>query len=125
MRKQYHFRPGSDGLKAWDVDRLVTLTKDLRREQVPLTAIREIDEPYWTTGYERPPTCRDVVEHARLIEEADLSFPVILSSDGGVMDGMHRVAKAMLQGRTHIEAVRFVSDPEPDYVGVHPDALPY
>src|SRR6266508_6093623 len=89
MRKQYHFRPGPNGLRAWDVDRLVALTKNLRREQVPLVSIREIDEPYWSTGYEHAPTCRDVVEHARLIEEADLAFPVILSSDGRVMDGMH------------------------------------
>lgn len=125
MRKQYHFRPGPDGLKAWDVDRLVGLVKDLRRERIPLTSIREIDEPYWSTGYEHSLTCRDVVEHARLIEEADLAFPVILSNDGRVMDGMHRVAKALLQGRTHIDVVRFASDPEPDYVGVQPDALPY
>ena|ERR1700693_2652200 len=125
MRKQYHFRPGPNGLKAWDVDRLVALVKDLRREQVPLAAIREIDEPYWSTGYERSLTCRDVVEHARLIEEANLTFPVILSSDGRVMDGMHRVANALLQGHTHVEAVRFASDPKPDYVGVHPNALPY
>jgi hypothetical protein len=125
MRKQYHFRPGPNGLRAWDVDRLVDLAKALPREQVPLSAIREIDEPYWSTGYKHALTCREVVEHARLIEEADLAFPVILSSDGGVMDGMHRIAKALLQGRTHIEAVRFSSDPEPDYVGVAPEALPY
>ena len=125
MRKQYHFRPGPTGVKAWDVDRLVALTKALRREQVPLTAIREIDEPYWSTGYEQSLTCRDVVEHAFLIQEADLSFPVILSNDGRVMDGMHRVAKALLQGHSHIAAVRFAFDPEPDYVGVHPDSLPY
>jgi hypothetical protein len=125
MRKQYHFRPGPAGLKAWDVDRLVALAKELRSEQVPLTAIREIDEPYWSTGYEHSLTCRNVVEHARLIQEADLSFPIILSNDGRVMDGMHRVAKALLQGHFHIAAVRFAFDPEPDYVGVHPDCLPY
>lgn len=70
-------------------------------------------------------TCRHVVEHARLMEECDLSFPVILSSDGRVMDGMHRICKALLLGRDVIEAVRFREDPEPDYVGVDPDDLPY
>ena len=125
MRKQYHFQAGTRGLKAWDVDRLVALAKDLPHEQVPLTAIAEIDEPYWSTGYEHLLTCRDVVEHARLVEEADLTFPVILSNDGRVMDGMHRVAKALLQGYTHVDTVRFAADPEPDYVGVLPDALPY
>jgi hypothetical protein len=125
MRKQYHIRPGPHGLRAWDVERLIALASGLNRESVPLASIREMDEPFWSTGASHMPTCREIVEHARFIEEADLRFPVILSSDGRVMDGMHRVGKAMLQGRTHIEAVRFPRDPDPDYVGVHPDDLPY
>jgi len=125
MRKQYHFRPSQRGLQAWDMDRLLTLAKDLPRVQVPLDAIRELDEPYWFSGGAQDATCRAVLEHARLIGEADLSFPIILSSDGRVMDGMHRVAKAMLHGLSSIEAVRFEHDPEPDFVGVDPDDLPY
>jgi hypothetical protein len=70
-------------------------------------------------------TCRDVVEHARLILDCDLAYPVILSSDGRVMDGMHRISKALLEGLNDIEAVRFIHDPEPDYIGVQPDDLPY
>ena len=57
--------------------------------------------------------------------DCDLAFPIILSSDGRVMDGMHRVCKALLQNHTEIKAVRFIQDPEPDYIGVHPDDLPY
>ena len=60
-----------------------------------------------------------------MIEEADLSFPIILSSSGAVMDGMHRVAKAAWQGRNEIEAVQFDEDPEPDHVGLGPKELPY
>jgi hypothetical protein len=41
------------------------------------------------------------------------------------MDGMHRISKALLQGLTEVDAVRYVQDPEPDYIGVHPDDLPY
>ena len=125
MRKQYHFRPSERGLQAWDVDRLVALTKDLPRFRIELAAIVELDEPYWFGGGTREATCRAVIEHARFIEEADLSFPIILSSDGRVMDGMHRVGKALLNGAGSIEAVRFEHNPEPDYVGVDPDDLPY
>lgn len=70
-------------------------------------------------------TCREVVDHARLMLDCDLAYPVILSSDGRVMDGMHRICKALLEGRDEIEVVRFLQDPEPDYVGVRPDDLPY
>lgn len=124
MRKQYHFRPGPDGLRAWNVNRLVMLTKDLPVIQVPLSAIAELDRPYWY-DHGAVPTCRSVAEHARLINEAYLSFPIILSSDGDVMDGMHRVAKAAMEGRESILARQFAEDPDPDYVGVDPDKLPY
>jgi hypothetical protein len=124
VRKQYHFRDGPDGLRAWDVDRLVELAKDLPVVQVPLSAVRELDEPYWY-GYGAVPTCRSVAEHAQLIDETDLEFPIILSSDGRVMDGMHRAAKAVMQNIANLPAKQFSQDPEPDYVGVHPDDLPY
>ena len=123
MRKQYYFRPSDRGLLAWDVDRLVTLTKDFPRIDVPLTKIRELDEPFHSD--DDPPTWKAIVEHVSLIEAADLSFPIILAANGRVMDGMHRVAKAILLGRASIEAVQFSTDPEPDYVGVQPDKLPY
>ena len=125
MRKQYHFRPSPRGLQAWDVDRLVALTKNLPRFQVRLTAIRELDEPYWFSSGNGDATSRAVIEHARFMAEADLGFPIILSSDGRVMDGMHRVGKALLSGLASIEAVQFQHDPEPDYVGVEPEDLPY
>jgi hypothetical protein len=38
-----------------------------------------------------------VIEHARLIREVNLRYPVILGPDGRVMDGMHRVARAILE----------------------------
>lgn len=124
MRRQYHFRPGPEGLRAWGVDRLVALTEPLPLIEVPVAAIRELDEAYWYDhGY--APTCRSVAEHARLINEADLRFPIILSSDGRVMDGMHRVAKALIQKVETLPAKRFVRDPAPDHIGVHPDDLPY
>jgi hypothetical protein len=123
VRKQYYFRPSNRGLLAWDVDRLVQLSKELPRKQVLLTEIRELDEAWYGEG--EAPTWRAMIEHIRLIEEAELAYPIILSTNGGVMDGMHRVAKAALQRRSHIEAVRFAQDPAPDHVGRGPTELPY
>jgi len=124
VRKQYHFRDGPNGLRAWDVHRLAEHAKDLPVVQVPISGLRELDEPYWY-GHGTIPTCRSIAEHAKLIDEADLKFPIILSSDGRVMDGMHRVAKALMQNITDLPAKQFSQDPEPDYVGVNPDDLPY
>jgi hypothetical protein len=41
------------------------------------------------------------------------------------MNGMHRVAKAVMMGHECIVAVQFVEDPEPDFVSVPPEDLPY
>jgi hypothetical protein len=53
-----------------------------------------------------------------LTSHADLQYPIILSSDGRVMDGMHRVAKALLEGHATIRAVQFVTDPPPQFVRI-------
>lgn len=116
-------RPTPRGLLAWDVDRLIRLTSQLPRRRIPLNQIRELDEVWFGDG-ERP-TWRAMIEHIRLIDEADLSYPIILSASGAVMDGMHRAAKAVLEGRAEVEAVRFDEDREPDHVGRSPEELPY
>jgi hypothetical protein len=125
VRAQYYFRMSPQGLCAWDVRRLVEFSRGLPVTRVPLGEIRELDEPYWAGYSGGQLTCRAVVEHACLMQECDLDFPTILSNDGRVMDGMHRVCRALLDGRDAIDAVRFVEDPKPDYVGVKPDDLPY
>ena len=123
MRKQYYFRSSSGGLLAWDVDKLVQLSSSLPRKLVPLTQIRELDESVFGDG--EPTSWRAMLMHVTLIDNADLSFPIILAADGAVMDGMHRVAKAAREGRREIAAVQFVDDPPPDHIGRGPEDLPY
>jgi len=125
VRKQYYFRPSARGYYAWDVDRLVRLTAGFTPQKVPLGDIAELDEPISLEGTEGIPTYRQMADDFRLVQEADLSFPIILAADGRVMDGMHRVVKALSTGRETIDAVIFEEDPKPDYVDVYPSELPY
>jgi hypothetical protein len=124
VRRQYHFWPGNKGLDAWDVDRLIRLSEGLPVVDVAVDSIGEVDTVYWF-DQAHPPTVRAVIEHARHIQEVDLSYPVILGLDGRVMDGMHRVARAILEGRPTIPAVQFRYHPEPDYRNCNPADLPY
>lgn len=125
MRRQYHFLPGTTRLDAWDVHRLIELACDLPVERLNLRELEpEYDKVYWF-GPDHPATVRSVVDHARLIEQADLSHPIILGADGRVMDGMHRIAKAFRDGADTILAVRFPVDPEPDHRDCIPSELSY
>jgi hypothetical protein len=124
VRKQYHFWPGTTGLDAWDVDRLIGLSRKLPITDVELSTISEVDSVYWFDATE-PPTVRKVVEHCRLIGEVEMSYPIILGPDGRVVDGMHRIARALLEGRQTIRARRLGHLPEPDYRDCRPADLPY
>jgi hypothetical protein len=86
-------------------------------KEVLVESISALDEVTWF-GYDpsQHPTCRRVAEHARRINEAHFDYPVILSSAGWVMDGMHRICKAYLLGMETIQVVQFSQDPEPDEV---------
>jgi hypothetical protein len=125
VRKQYNFWPGEHGLDAWDVDHLIELSRRLPVHEVSLDSITEVDSDYWYQYSPVPCTVRRIVEHMQRTVEADLSFPIILAANGRVMDGMHRVARAILDGNSTISAVRFDTDPDPDYRNCLPEDLPY
>ena len=125
IRAQYYFRQSDRGLLAWDVRRLIQLSQNLPVENVGLEEISELDETHWYLHEGDSPTCRSILEHMALIDEADLSHPIVLDEDGRVMDGMHRVCKAVRVGKNVLLAVRFGSTPEPDFIGCDPADLPY
>lgn len=126
MRKQYSFRQANDGtLDAWDIDRLIRLAADLPVETIGVATIAELDEEYWFADSAEAATVRNVIGHLRLTQEVDTTYPIILDVHGRVMDGMHRVARAVLDGRSTILAVRFTTQPEPDYKNCTPSAVPY
>ena len=125
MRRQYHFRNSEKGLLAWDVHRLIALSRDLPVMHVALAEIAELDEPYWFARTDPHPTVRDIAEHARLISDVDLTVPILMCPEGRAMDGMHRVARAFMEGHTTIAARQFLVLPEPDHTNVDPAELDY
>ena len=125
MRKQYHFWPGEQGLDAWDVDRLIDLSRHLPAITVDPKSIPEVETAYWSTGPDERLTVRDVIQHFILIQLADFAHPIILGPDGRVMDGMHRIARSLIDGRSSIQAVQFKSLPDPDFRDCRPEDLPY
>jgi len=124
MRPQYHFRESEQGLLVWDVSRLIRLSRELPIIEIDLQSINEIDETFWYALGGAIPTCRNVVEHASLINNADLSYPIILCEEARVMDGMHRVCKALMLKHSMLKAVQFERYIAPDYIDVKIEDLP-
>lgn len=125
MRKQYHSRQVGADTWVWDVHRLIRAAKGLDVVNVPIDEIAEIDENWW---YQEPgvePTPRSFARHMEQVRKTDLSYPILLCADGRLMDGMHRVVKALSEHCLHIRAVRFPVTPAPDFMNVPLADLPY
>jgi len=56
----------------------------------------------------------DYVYHAKRILNTDLNIPVIVGPLGGILDGWHRVGKALLEGKTFVKAMRLKEMPHTD-----------
>jgi hypothetical protein len=124
IRPQYHSRDTKAGRLIWDVRKLIKLAHDLPIKKVPLVQIAEIDENWWYQDGEVP-SVRSFVHHTQLMEAADLSYPVLLCAEGRLMDGMHRVAKALMQAKPRIQARQFPKTPPPDFRDVALSDLNY
>ncbi|MEP3275866.1 MAG: hypothetical protein ABJN26_15900 [Stappiaceae bacterium] len=125
MRKQYHSRPVGSDIHIWDVHKLVRATNGLDILSVPVEEIAEIDENWWYQDPGAVPTPRSFAHHMSLVQKTDLTHPVILCAQGRLMDGMHRVVRALAENREHIRAVRFPVTPAPDFMNIPLDDLPY
>jgi hypothetical protein len=90
----------------WAVSRLIMLAKDLEVFEMPL---QHLNVYYYYDSL----TLREMVMHIKAVNDADMSYPIILDEDGELMDGRHRIMKALLDGRKTIKAVRFDKNPEP------------
>jgi len=102
------------GNRAWHIETVWRAALNVPVEEVPIDAIGELYEDCWFKG--RLVTVRVVVARARRIDDADLSVPVILAADGQVLDGMHRIARAVFCGRTSVPAQCLPTDPDPDWL---------
>lgn len=94
------------GYHEWSVARLIELSRDLPVMEIPVNHLY--------TWYEKKfDNLRDLASYIRAVNDADLSYPIILDEDGVVMDGRHRIVKALVEGRETIKAVRFEENPPP------------
>jgi hypothetical protein len=98
-----------DGKKRWFVTRLIAAAKHLEVQEMPLSGLNTF------SLCPCPTTMADFVDDVKKVIDADFSYPIILDDEGYVMDGRHRIAKALLDDEKTIKFVRFEVTPSPDY----------
>ena len=81
--------------KTWQVARLHQRAAELNPYEVPL---EQFDQTLGSSPWGQV-SLRNFVDHMNRVSKADLNYPIILSDEGRVMDGMHRLARALQLGR--------------------------
>ena len=97
------------GNQEWSVARLIKLSQNFPVMEIPLEHMN-IYHSFGTM------TMREMIVHIKAINAADLKYPIILDEDGDIMDGRHRLMKAIITGKSTIKAVRFQTNPKPDKI---------
>ena len=93
--------------KRWSVADLIQAVKeqDLTPFKVPLATIN-LTSNIWDVE-----DLDDIIYHMKRVQVTDLDYPIIYDVYGCICDGWHRIAKAILQGDTSIQAVRLNTMP--------------
>ncbi len=63
----------------------------------------------------------DFCEHVKAVNEAELKYPILMNEDGAIIDGRHRLAKAIISERKNIMVRKFEKDPRACYEYVNND----
>lgn len=95
----------TDG-SVWTVTRLIEHAKELPTFEIPLAGIH-IGESIFAESR----TARAIAVHVKRVNDTDLKHPILLDPDGFIMDGWHRVVKALVLGKETIKAKRFIDMP--------------
>ena len=104
-------RKFGDLVYKWHVPTLLDMARDLPIRETPTDRFN-LDVDAWF-GEACKPTIENVVDHMERINGANLEDPILLSAEGHVFDGLHRLAKCKLLKITTIKYKQFAFNPEP------------
>jgi hypothetical protein len=99
----------------WRVEELIEACRGLPVRQMLVSDLLPLIMNGSWFGPDEKVTIGKILSHFRRILSADLLFPVILSADGRVMDGSHRIVAASVKGIETVGVVQFNKDPIPGY----------
>jgi hypothetical protein len=95
----------------WKTETLIEKSVDLPVFMLPLDSISLEEVLRWKLT-----NLRDYYVHFKRVSDADITIPIILRDDGYIMDGWHRVIKALYDGVKYIPAKKFIKNPDPDLI---------
>ena len=93
---------------SYDVPTLIQFAKEkgYKPFDMPLVSIYIGSEPFRITDFAQ------FLYHIKRVDNVSLEYPILIDDHGYICDGWHRVAKAFLEGKKTIKAIRLLEMPE-------------
>ena len=93
---------------SYDVPTLIQFAKEkgYKPFDMPLVGVYIGAEPFRISDF------AGFLYHLKRVKNVDLSNPILIDNHGYICDGWHRVAKAFLEGKKTIKAIRLLEMPE-------------
>lgn len=100
------------GDKVWKAQTLYDFAK---AKEYPI-----LDMPLWNIDLTAEPFECNQLHHfifqMKRVNDCSLDYPIILDEVGQIVDGYHRLCKAILEGKETIKAIRLLEMPAPDRI---------
>lgn len=101
--------------RQWELKEIWESSKNLKVQKIKVSELW--DSRYkkaWCWQHENEEINNDFfLHHMQRVLNADLSYPIVLSEENLIFDGVHRLMKAKHVGLDYIECVKFEKDPDP------------
>lgn len=106
--------------ETWDIKDLWKAAENEPVQKVPTSSFNKIlDEDFWYSWDDEEgnmvtetPTFGSILDHAKRAMDADTSYPIIVTPDGDIADGLHRIMRHMIEGKTEIPFVKLKKMPQ-------------
>ncbi len=95
------------GETSWRISDLLDLLKDEPEFEVPIAHLDLGNHTFDT------PTLLHFARHMLHVNQSDLEKPIIMDEWGGLLDGRHRIVKALMEGRETIKCKRVPTGTHP------------
>lgn len=106
IKNTYH-----EGKKVWYAETLMNASKGLPVKNLPITNKLLDTKIEWTLN-----TFFDFKNHLERIKNCDLKYPVIVGPKGHIIDGYHRLMKAVMLNHKTIKYVKLDKMPPHDFM---------
>ena len=113
----HNFSHNIDGKRhIWLIHNLHSYCKSFPVQQIDITLLQNnLELNLWFDESEEP-TINAILIHIKRIQNADTNYPIIVGPNYVIMDGLHRLVKAILAEETTIPAICLKNWPMADII---------